>query len=311
MKKALVLGASGGMGYAIVCELIERGIEVIAFARSRVKLEKLFKSRKKVEIRTGDVFNKSDLANAANDVDVIFHAINIPYAEWYEKQPTLMRNVVETAEAAKCKLAIVDNIYAYGKGNGSKINEEYPKNPHTKKGKIRVKLGNIANQARIPVLIAHFPDFYGPNAISAMLHYTLDKMIQNKKAMFVGNQKNAREYIYTPDGAKAIVELALRDGAYGQHWNIPGAGVITGKEIIKIAGAQLKYDKPVLTVTKGMIRMLGIFDKQMKEVVEMLYLTEEPVVLDGTKYEQEIGPLPSTPYEEGIKRTLDFMAKGN
>ena len=34
MKKALVVGASGGMGYSIVKELSNRGI-VMAFARTR------------------------------------------------------------------------------------------------------------------------------------------------------------------------------------------------------------------------------------------------------------------------------------
>ncbi|MEH7385613.1 SDR family NAD(P)-dependent oxidoreductase [Bacillus sp. JJ1521] len=309
MKKALVLGASGGMGYAIVEELVERGIEVIAFARTKEKLGKLFTNRELVQIVAGDVFNKTDLLNAARGVDVIFHSVNIPYSEWYENQPTLMRNIVQAAESANCKLAFVDNIYAYGRGNGSKVNEEYSKNPHTKKGKIRVELGNIAFQANIPVLIAHFPDFYGPNADNAMLTYTFDKMVQNKKAMFVGNQHNAREYIYTPDGAKAIVELALNNKAYGQSWNIPAAGVISGEKIINIASSHLNYQKPVSTVTKGMIRFLGIFDKQMREVVEMLYLTEDPVVLDGSKYEHEIGLLPATPYEEGIKRTLDFYGE--
>ncbi|MDR4887297.1 SDR family NAD(P)-dependent oxidoreductase [Fredinandcohnia sp. QZ13] len=309
MKKALVLGASGGMGYAIVEELVERGIEVTAFARTKDKLEQLYRNRDKVQIVAGDVFDQEDLIHAASGMDVIFHAINIPYSEWYEKQPNLMRNVVQAAESANCKLAIVDNIYAYGRGNGSKVNEMYPKNPHTKKGKIRVELGNIAFQANIPVLIAHFPDFYGPNAANAMLTYTFDKVIQNKKAMFVGNQQNAREYIYTPDGAKAIVELSLHDKAYGQSWNIPAAGVISGEKVINIVRSHLQYQKSVSTVTKGMIRFLGIFDKQMREVVEMLYLTEDPVVLDGAKYEREIGPLPATPYEEGIKRTLDHMVK--
>ncbi|MEH7222763.1 SDR family NAD(P)-dependent oxidoreductase [Bacillus sp. JJ1566] len=311
MKKALVLGATGGMGYAIVEELVERGIEVIAFARTKEKLDKLFNNRKKVEIMKGDVFHKTDLINAAKDVDVIFHAVNIPYSEWYEKQPTLMRNVVEAAESANCKLAIVDNIYAYGRGNGSKVNEEFPKEPHTKKGKIRVELGQIAFQANIPVLIAHFPDFYGPNAENAMLTYTFNKVIQNKKGMFVGDKQNAREYIYTPDGAKAIIELALHDKAYGQSWNIPAAGVISGERILNIVRSHLDYQKSVSTVTKGMIRFLGVFDKQMKEVVEMLYLTEDPVVLDGSKYEQEIGPLPATPYEEGIKGTLDYMRENS
>ncbi|MCH1627759.1 SDR family NAD(P)-dependent oxidoreductase [Ferdinandcohnia quinoae] len=307
MKKALVLGASGGMGYAIVEELSGRDINVVAFARTREKLTTLFGRNKKVEICSGDVFNKEDLAKAAEGVDVIFHAINIPYGEWAAKQPTLMKNVVGTAESANVKLAIVDNIYAYGRSSGGKVNEDSPKNPHTKKGKIRVLLGKIADQAKIPVLTAHFPDFYGPNTENAMLTYTFEKMVQQKKAMFVGNQNNAREYLYTPDGAKAIVDLAMHEHAYGQHWNIPATEVITGKEIIKIAKQHLSYEKDVSTVTKGMIRLLGIFDKQMREVVEMLYLTEEPVVLDGSKYEREIGKLPTTPYEEGIGRTLDYM----
>lgn len=311
MKKALVLGATGGMGYAIVEELIERGIEVIAFARNEEKLKRFFQDSKNVQIHAGDVFNITDLTHAAREVDVIFHAINIPYSEWSQKQPTLMRNVVKVAESSNCKLAIVDNIYAYGRGNGEKIKEEYSKNPHTKKGNIRLELGKIAFQANTPVLVAHFPDFYGPNAENAMLTYTFNKMVQNKKAMFVGNQQNAREYIYTPDGAKAIVELSLHEKAYGQSWNIPAAGVISGKEIIHIARTHLDFQKTVSTVSKGMIQFLGIFDTQMREVVEMFYLMEDPVVLDGTKYEREIGSLPVTPYEEGIRKTLDFMVDNN
>lgn len=55
MKKVLVLGASGGMGYSIVRELSDRGIEVVAFARTRRKLERLFKNLDNVKIRTGDI----------------------------------------------------------------------------------------------------------------------------------------------------------------------------------------------------------------------------------------------------------------
>jgi nucleoside-diphosphate-sugar epimerase len=35
VKKALVLGATGGMGYAVVHELNRRGVEVVAFARGK------------------------------------------------------------------------------------------------------------------------------------------------------------------------------------------------------------------------------------------------------------------------------------
>jgi hypothetical protein len=40
---------------------------------------------------------------------------------------------------------------------------------------------------------------------------------------------------------------------------------------------------------------------------EMMYLTEEPVVLSGEKFENEIGPVPNTSYQDGIRKTMEFM----
>ncbi|MDM5191049.1 SDR family NAD(P)-dependent oxidoreductase [Bacillus sp. DX4.1] len=311
MKKALVIGASGAMGYAITKELCSRGIDVIAFARNKKKLEKLFHGEEKVQIKTGDVFQQSNVMEAAKSVDVIFHAVNIPYTDWEMQQPKLLRNILEATKYYGAKLAMVDNIYAYGRQGQEQVTEEVEKHPHTKKGKIRLQLEMMTKQYEVPILIAHFPDFYGPNAESTLIHHTLQSVLANKMANFVGDKRLAREYIFTPDGAKAIVELALRDEAYGQNWNIPGCGVITGEEMIQHIRELTGYTKSVMTVKKGMIRLLGLFDKQMREFVEMLYLTEEPVVLSGEKYERYIGKVPRTPYRNGLKETILFMEGKN
>ncbi|PLR97553.1 SDR family NAD(P)-dependent oxidoreductase [Bacillus sp. T33-2] len=307
MVKTLVLGASGGMGYSIVKELSSRGIAVTAFARTRNKLEKLFAKDPNVTIYAGDVFKMEDLQAAARGVDIIFQSANIPYQEWDQNLPTLMGNIIKTAQDQSAKLAIIDNIYAYGRSAGKKVNETTPKVPHTRKGKIRLQLEKTVKQSGVPAVIAHFPDFYGPNAENTILQYTLQNVVKNKKSMFVGDKSIAREFIFTPDGAKAIVNLALNDQAYGQNWNIPGYDVITGKELIKTIRQLTGYEKGVSTVTKNMIRLLGLFNSGMREVVEMYYLNEEPVVLNGEKYEKQIGPLPRTPYREGLKQTLAHM----
>lgn len=309
MKKALVLGASGAMGYAITKELCRRGIDVVAFARNKEKLEKLFYDEERVHIIAGDVFKRTNIMEAAKGVNVIFHAVNIPYSDWETKQPELLKNILETTKYYGAKLAMVDNIYGYGRQGREKVTEEDEKNPHTKKGKIRLQLELMAKQAGVPVLIAHFPDFYGPNAESTLVHHTLQGVLKNKISSFVGDKGIAREYIYTPDGANAIVELALCDDAYGQNWNIPGCGVITGEEMIGYIRELTGYTKPIMTVKKRMIRMLGLFDKQMKEFVEMLYLIEEPVILSGEKYENYIGKIPMTPYCDGLKETISFLKR--
>ena len=307
MKKALVLGASGGMGYSIVHELAERGIQVLAFARDRKKLERLFVSKKNIQIVTGNALNIDQLQRAATDCDAIFHSINIPYQEWEKHLLRIMKNVLEVVKASSAKLVLTDNIYAYGRSQNGKVTEDKPKQPHTKKGKLRLKQIELIKNSGVPYVIAHFPDFYGPNAENTMLGTTLPYILQNKHSIYVGSQKVAREHIFTPDGAKAIVTLALTEKAYGQEWHIPAYETITGEKLVDLLREMTGYSKKVFTIRKGMIQLLGLFNPFMREVVEMFYLYEEPVVLDGSKYEKEIGPLPKTPYKEGLKQTLAWM----
>ncbi|WP_163099668.1 NAD-dependent epimerase/dehydratase family protein [Peribacillus alkalitolerans] len=302
MEKVLVLGATGGMGYAITNELLEKGIEVSVFIRNKNRAIELFGN--KVNVFTGDVFDLEALRTAANGMDVIFHAINIPYEQWEEKLLVLNQNIWSATKESSAKLVVVDNIYAYGRKSEVQHTESAVKQPHTKKGKLRLEVEKELKEAGIPYIHAHFPDFYGPLAPNTILHMTLKSVAENRKSMYVGNPIIQREYIYTPDGAKALVELSLHEKAYGQSWNIAGTGTISGIEILQIAQEQLGYSKTYSIIGKKMIGLLGIFNKRMKEVVEMLYLTEEPVLLDSSKYENEIGLLPRTPYQEGILNTI-------
>ncbi|GKV54920.1 NAD-dependent dehydratase [Sporosarcina sp. NCCP-2222] len=306
MKKAIVLGASGGMGYSLVNELTGRGIAVVAFARNEAKLKSLFASNPLVTIHPGDVLDREAVYKAAAGVDTVFHSVSISYEQWNEKLPRIMKNVMNASTGRK--LVVVDNVYAYGRQEGKRVSEETKKNPHTKKGKLRLALEQELKESEIPCIIAHFPDFYGPGAESTILHHTLKSVLLNKKAGYVGRLDIPREFIFTPDGAKALVELAMNESAYGQNWNIPGERLVTGNELVDMIRSLTGYDKKVSSVTKPMIRLAGLFNPFMREFLELSYLYENPFQLDGSKYEREIGALPRTPYEEGLRQTLAFQA---
>lgn len=307
MKKALVLGATGGIGYALVRELVERGVEVVAFSRGKERLHALYQNESKVSIFSGDALVEKDVIEAADGVDVIFHAVSFPYQEWKDKHPLCIEIIVRAAEMQQTKIALVDNIYAYGRQSKIEVIEDTKKEPHTKKGKIRLAMENRLKRSNVPCLIVNMPDLYGPNAENTLLHETLKNVVLNKSANFVGDIKVAREFIFTLDGAKAMVELALREDTYNQNWNIPSAHPITGEEIIEILRKEVGYKKSIRTVSKTMIRFIGLFQPFMREMVEMMYLTEDPVILSGKKYEAKIGPIPHTPYKKGIKETLNWM----
>ena len=62
--------------------------------------------------------------------------------------------------------------------------------------------------------------------------------------------------------------------------------------------------RSVLVRMALMLRVLGLFDKFMREAVEMNYLMTEPVIMDDSALRSLIGTIRKTPYAEGIRRTL-------
>ncbi|MGR3764474.1 NAD(P)H-binding protein [Rossellomorea sp. NS-SX7] len=308
MKKAMVVGASGGMGYALVNELVDRGIEVVAFARGEEKLKGLFGAMDLVTIQPGNAEEKGHLIEAGKGCDIIFHAMNMPYQDWQSKLIDMTENVIMAAEINNTRLAVVDNIYSYGKSGGNRLTEDKVKDPHTKKGKLRLKMEQMIKQSPVQAFICHFPDFYGPNATNTYFHHTLDQLLKKKKAGFVGPGNVLREFIYTKDGAKIMVELACSPDAYGQSWNIPAVAPITGNDVEKLLKKLLGNDKQLYFITKPMFAIFALFaGKPMREALEMQYINYEPTILSGEKIEMLLGELNGTPYEKGIEETIAFM----
>ncbi|WP_438445374.1 SDR family NAD(P)-dependent oxidoreductase [Gorillibacterium sp. sgz5001074] len=314
MKKAIVIGATGGTGAVMVEELVRRGIPVIAFGRSRSKLEQAaarLGHPANMEIAVGDAFRTEDLEAASQGADVMFHCANVPYHEMAERLLPLGEAVMTAADRLGMKVVVVDGIYPYGKKQSDPVTEEHPKAPHTRKGRIRLNFANLVFDRRwrhARPLLVRLPDYYGPTGNQASyLGGTLEAIAKGKMGFFIGNMDVPREYVYLPDAAKMTVELALHDHAYGQEWNIPGSGVISGHEIVRLARKAAGVAKPVLPLGRIGLSVLGLFVPVMKEVVEMLYLTEEPLRLSGEKYERHIGPIPATSYEEGIAATVRHL----
>lgn len=309
MKSALVLGATGGAGQALVLELLARGVKVTAFGRSEQKLKTELGACdhfQNLNFKAGDVFNSLSVAEAAKDVDVIFQCANVKYQEMRDKLLPLGESVMTAANRLGKKIVFVDGIYVYGH-QVAKGNEEHPKHPHTKKGKIRVEFEKLIFSSRwekARPLIVRLPDYYGPSSKNSYLQPTLEGMAADKVSFFVGNLRTPREYIYLPDAAKMIVNIAERDDSYRENWNIPGAGLISGHEIIAFSRKMTGNRKIVIPLNKWMISLIGLFDPFMKEVVEMMYLTKEGFVLSGEKYEKWIGAIQKTPFQQGLEETL-------
>lgn len=313
--KAVVLGGTGGSGEAITRELLARNIETVVVGRNKERLD-LFRRRlgspDLLSTAIGDAFQKEQLIPHFERADVVFHAVNVPYQDMAEKLLRLGEAVMQAAESAGTQIVFVDGIYVYGENPGYPIGETFPHKAHTKKGRLKADLARMVfsdEWRRALPLIVRLPDYYGPTSKMAYLNPTLEGLAHGRPTVFFGNLKVRREYVYLPDAARMIVEIALREDSYGEDWNIPAYGTISGEEILQIARDFTKKRSLVIPIGKKTMQLAGLFDPFCREVIEILYLMDNPVILSGEKYASRIGPIASTPYHEGIRMTLESILK--
>jgi hypothetical protein len=56
-------------------------------------------------------------------------------------------------------------------------------------------------------------------------------------------------------------------------------------------------------------RLLGLLAPEAKEMLELLYLFEDPMVLDGGKFASAFPAFRCTPHEDAVRRTVEWFRK--
>ena len=226
-----------------------------------------------------------------------------------------MQNVINACKAANAKLIFFDNIYMYGKVEGA-LKEDAPFEPVSKKGEVRAEIDTmLMNEMKAGTLkaaIAKATDFYGPRCTdkSAPGVLVFDRMKKKLKSQWFFDANKPRAFSYTPDCAKGLYILATHDEAFGQVWNLPVAQPTpTGKQFIDMAAKHMGATNKVQVLPKFLLKVLGWFNPFMKEMYEMMYQYEFPLLIDSSKFERAFN-VKATPYEEGIKATAGwFLSK--
>jgi nucleoside-diphosphate-sugar epimerase len=311
IQKAAIFGAAGAIGTPVAAELDRRGIPFRVVGRTRSRLEAAFGKMANAEIFEADVSDLRSAGAAARGVDTIFYCVGLPYPS-HQLHPVLMRTTVEAAASVGVKrLVLVSSVYGYGVPRTSHVAETHPRQPNSRKGEYRKAQEDAVLEAhqkgRLEGLIVRLPDFYGPGADLGLANPIFAAALAGKTANWIGPVNTAHEFVFVPDTGPVIVELALHPECYGEAWNFGGPGEINTMDFItriyRAVGRSPKYR----TVGRGMLKIMGWFSPLFRELPEMLYLQETPVILDDHKLLAKLPDTHKTSYDEGIAKTLDWM----
>ena len=313
IQKAAIFGAAGAIGPQVAAELNRRGIPFRVVGRQRARLESMFAGMEHAEIFDADLADLRSASAAARGMDTIVYSLGLPYPS-HHLHPGLMRTTLEAARAMQvARIVLVSSVYPYGVPRASRVAETHPREPETRKGRYRKEQEDLVldahREGRIAGLIVRLPDFYGPGADNSLANPIFHAALAGKAANWVGPVNAPHEFVFVPDAGPVIADLAERADCYGEAWNYGGPGEINTLDFItriyRATGRAPKYR----AVGRGVVKVMGWFNPVMRELLEMLYLEETPVILDDSKLQAKLGTPRKTTYDDGIRKTLEWMRK--
>ncbi len=308
MKLAL-LGATGAIGQSIAAELRRRNQNYRAVGRDRASLDRAFGSDPLAEIVVWNPDDASSVRAALRGVDAAAYLVGVPYNH-FELHPVLMRQTIDAAIAEGVgQMLLVGTVYPYGRPQQTPAREDHPREPHTFKGKMRKQQEDLLLDAdaagKIRGTVLRLPDFYGPRVKSSFLDSVFNAAGKGGTANLIAPIDRPHQFIYVPDVGPVALDLLQQPEAHGRWWHLAGEGTASMQEIVAMVG-QLA-GKPIKTraVGLGMLRIIGVFQPVMRELVEMNYLLTDPFIMDDSALRALLGNVKTTPLQEGLRKSVE------
>jgi nucleoside-diphosphate-sugar epimerase len=315
MNKALILGATGGIGSELAIQLRDKGWQVRAMKRG---LEQAA-VKDGIEWVPGDALNAAEVLSAAQGCDVIVHGVNPPgYRRWAEVVLPMIDNTIAAARAQGALIVLPGTVYNYGPDAFPLLKESSPQRPLTRKGAIRVQMESrleaAAASGDLRVLIVRAGDFFGPNVRNSWLAQAMIQPGQAVKTVKLPMDDGvAHQFAYVPDVARTMVELLDRRDELSAfaRFHLAGHWDASGKDIGRaIQRSVVRHGGPEPRMTAfpwWMMRLASPFVATLREMQELRYLWRTEVRLDNHKLIEFLGHEPHTPLDEAMDLTLEGL----
>ncbi|MBQ8536863.1 MAG: dTDP-glucose 4,6-dehydratase [Clostridia bacterium] len=145
-----------------------------------------------------------------------------------------------------------------------------------------------ARTFKLPVSITRCSNNYGPYHFpEKLIPLMISRALADESLPVYGKGENIRDWLYVEDHCSAI-DLVMRKGRQGEIYNVGGHNERTNLEVVKTILKELGKPESLIT-----------------------YVTDRPghdmrYAIDPTKIHNELGWLPQTKFDDGIKKTIQW-----
>ncbi|MEG0585981.1 MAG: dTDP-glucose 4,6-dehydratase [Christensenellaceae bacterium] len=140
----------------------------------------------------------------------------------------------------------------------------------------------------LPITISRCSNNYGPYHFpEKLIPLIISRALANESLPVYGTGENVRDWLYVVDHCIAIDRI-IHDGRVGEVYNIGGHNERTNLQVVKTILKQLNKPESLITY---------VTDRAGHD---------QRYAIDPTKMKNELGWAPTTTFDEGIKKTVEW-----
>lgn len=305
MRSLCILGATGGFGGAVLREAAARGHGLRILCRHLPP-----DLPPSVVAVQGDARDPAAVRRAVGEAEVVVFAVNVPYEHWRDVMPAALEASLAGLPPGR-RLVFPGNVYALPRGGTAAVTEDAPDAPAGPKARLRAALeARLRAAAAEPdgpaVLILRGADFFGPSARNGLVDRIFGHAAAGHPMQVIGRGSVPHQFSYVPDLARACLDLLDRreDGRLsvvnGPTVTVPGLD-----SLCRLAAEAAGH--PGLRVGHmpwAVVRLLGLVNPTLHELMELRPLFENGVFLDDTRLRFLLPAFAATPLREAVAATV-------
>ncbi|UQX00020.1 NAD-dependent epimerase/dehydratase family protein [Streptomyces sp. RerS4] len=258
-----------------------------------------------------DATHHEALIDATRGAAAIHSCAAPPYPRWTSDWPPLAASLCAAAEATGAVLVLLGNLYGYGPVSGP-LTEDMPLAATGPKGRVRAAVWEQARtlheQGRIRAVEVRASDFFGPGVTDGghLAARVMPPLLRGKPVSTLGDPDAPHSWTYLPDVARALVEVAGDERAWGRPWHVPTEPARSVREMVDHLATQAGSGPvAVRRIPPIVLGAASLFSPMIRELKEVRYQFDRPFVVDSRAYETAFA-VRATPLDEQVKVTVDW-----
>ncbi len=301
----VVLGGSGGVGSAVVRELVAQGRPV----RSVNRTGSVPYLPDGVDVRVGEAVVIESLRAACEGATMIYHCLH-PHRDMGLLAP-VTDNIVTVAAELNVPIVAAQAVFLYGRASGP-MREETPIKPADPLGRAHAKAAAILTDAHASgtarVLIGRAAHLYGTYLRRFWCGLDPFAAVDGMPATVYGDLDAPHSYMFVDDFARGLVTLGQDDASFGRVWHVPAAPTLSVRQLLAMlyeaAGQPLRLRHRSWT----RLRLGSAVSREQELVRSLLYQFAAPYEVDHSRFAATYEFAP-TPHDRALGETVAWCRK--